>query len=49
MIYCDKVDGLIRLMAGSDTGPINLGNPGYIYIARPVYEYLNCFELRKDL
>ncbi|CAJ2644898.1 unnamed protein product [Trifolium pratense] len=24
----DLVDGLIRLMGGSDTGPINLGNPG---------------------
>ncbi|MCI56026.1 hypothetical protein A2U01_0077277, partial [Trifolium medium] len=22
------VDGLIRLMGGSDTGPINLGNTG---------------------
>ncbi|KAH7387251.1 hypothetical protein KP509_16G012500 [Ceratopteris richardii] len=24
----DMVDGLIRLMEGNDTGPINLGNPG---------------------
>eukprot|EP00271_Cylindrocystis_brebissonii_P017745 TRINITY_DN472_c0_g5_i1.p1 TRINITY_DN472_c0_g5~~TRINITY_DN472_c0_g5_i1.p1 ORF type:complete len:348 (+),score=76.02 TRINITY_DN472_c0_g5_i1:276-1319(+) len=24
----DLVDGLIRLMEGSDTGPINIGNPG---------------------
>ena len=23
-----KVDGLIRLMEGEHTGPINLGNPG---------------------
>ena len=24
----DMVDGLIRLMEGNDTGPINIGNPG---------------------
>lgn len=24
----DMVDGLIRLMEGDDTGPINIGNPG---------------------
>lgn len=24
-----KVDGLIRLMEGDNTGPINIGNPGY--------------------
>lgn len=24
-----KVDGLIRLMEGENTGPINIGNPGY--------------------
>jgi hypothetical protein len=23
-----QVDGLIRLMEGDDTGPINIGNPG---------------------
>lgn len=23
-----KVDGLIRLMEGDNTGPINIGNPG---------------------
>lgn len=23
-----KVDGLIRLMEGENTGPINIGNPG---------------------
>lgn len=26
-----KVDGLIRLMEGDNTGPINIGNPGYLY------------------
>nr|CEG03941.1 unnamed protein product [Fusarium acuminatum CS5907] len=26
----DMVDGLIRLMEGENTGPINIGNPGYI-------------------
>lgn len=26
-----KVDGLIRLMEGEHTGPINLGNPGNFY------------------
>lgn len=26
-----KVDGLIRLMEGEHTGPINLGNPGNSY------------------
>jgi hypothetical protein len=26
-----KVDGLIRLMEGENTGPINIGNPGYLY------------------
>lgn len=24
-----KVDGLIRLMEGENTGPINIGNPGW--------------------
>lgn len=24
-----KVDGLMRLMEGNHTGPINIGNPGY--------------------
>ena len=24
----DMVDGLMRLMEGDDTGPINIGNPG---------------------
>ncbi|KAL2596877.1 hypothetical protein AAZV13_11G128400 [Glycine max] len=28
----DMVDGLIRLMEGENTGPINIGNPGYITI-----------------
>lgn len=27
-----KVDGLMRLMEGEHTGPINLGNPGYWFI-----------------
>lgn len=26
-----KVDGLIRLMEGENTGPINIGNPGDLY------------------
>jgi len=25
-------------MGGSNTGPINLGNPGYLSTARPVFE-----------
>lgn len=28
-----KVDGLIRLMEGKHTGPINIGNPGYYKIS----------------
>lgn len=27
-VYMLKVDGLIRLMEGEHTGPINIGNPG---------------------
>ena len=29
-VYMLKVDGLIRLMEGEHTGPINIGNPGYM-------------------
>ncbi|KAG5118556.1 hypothetical protein JHK82_032976 [Glycine max] len=40
----DLVDGLIRLMEGSDTGPINLGNPGeftMLELAETVKELIN--------
>ncbi|XP_027347061.1 UDP-glucuronic acid decarboxylase 6-like isoform X3 [Abrus precatorius] len=40
----DLVDGLIRLMEGSDTGPINLGNPGeftMVELAETVKELIN--------
>ncbi|OIV99379.1 hypothetical protein TanjilG_17189 [Lupinus angustifolius] len=40
----DLVDGLIRLMGGSDTGPINLGNPGeftMLELAETVKELIN--------
>nr|GFC85534.1 UDP-glucuronic acid decarboxylase 6 [Tanacetum cinerariifolium] len=40
----DMVDGLIRLMEGSNTGPINIGNPGeftMIELAETVKELIN--------
>ncbi|RDX93457.1 UDP-glucuronic acid decarboxylase 5, partial [Mucuna pruriens] len=40
----DLVDGLIRLMEGSETGPINLGNPGeftMLELAETVKELIN--------
>ncbi|XP_058736903.1 UDP-glucuronic acid decarboxylase 5-like isoform X2 [Vicia villosa] len=40
----DLVDGLICLMGGSDTGPINLGNPGeftMLELAETVKELIN--------
>ncbi|KAL0374547.1 UNVERIFIED_CONTAM: UDP-glucuronic acid decarboxylase 5 [Sesamum radiatum] len=39
----DMVDGLIRLMEGDDTGPINIGNPGeftMIELAEAVKEWI---------
>lgn len=33
-----KVDGLIRLMEGDNTGPINIGNPGECDIIRFVFD-----------
>ncbi|PWA58145.1 UDP-glucuronic acid decarboxylase 3 [Artemisia annua] len=43
---CYKVDGLIQLMEGSNTGPINIGNPGeftMIELAETVKE--NCYTI----
>ncbi|CAN6993795.1 hypothetical protein Bca4012_048551 [Brassica carinata] len=40
----DMVDGLIRLMEGDDTGPINIGNPGeftMVELAETVKELIN--------
>ncbi|CAG7892238.1 unnamed protein product, partial [Brassica rapa] len=40
----DMVDGLIRLMEGNDTGPINIGNPGeftMVELAETVKELIN--------
>ncbi|THG19359.1 hypothetical protein TEA_004036 [Camellia sinensis var. sinensis] len=40
----DMVDGLIRLMEGNDTGPINIGNPGeftMLELAENVKELIN--------
>ncbi|KAL0346745.1 UNVERIFIED_CONTAM: UDP-glucuronic acid decarboxylase 6 [Sesamum calycinum] len=40
----DMVDGLIRLMEGDDTGPINIGNPGeftMLELAEAVKELIN--------
>lgn len=48
-----KVDGLIRLMEGENTGPINIGNPGeftMLELAENVKEvnfYLGCLLVCK--
>jgi len=41
-----QVDGLIRLMEGPNTGPINLEKPRLVSTARPVFEccYFLCWE-----
>ena len=33
-----QVDGLIRLMEGENTGPINIGNPGIYVLAQKSLE-----------
>lgn len=43
--FHEKVDGLIRLMEGEHTGPINIGNPGeftMVELAETVKEVSCC-------
>lgn len=41
----DMVDGLMRLMEGDETGPINIGNPG---MPRPFDQYLPLWFVSKS-